>query len=109
MDGHPVQVVEPKRANRARRILGPWCAIARARWVEHRMIDDELTAAVEELRECPASFRALKHVLVLDRFPRKLAPRLAELIALSRELLLLDQMPFASLDPLVVGHDLVTR
>src|SRR5262245_42323343 len=78
-------------------------------WVEHRMIDDQLGAALEEVAECPRPVLALEAVWLLDELPRELAPLTAQLVAHVGELFLLRQVPLPRLEPLVVLHHLVRR
>src|SRR5213593_3726293 len=76
--------------------------------VEHRVVDDQLTASLEEVAECPRPVLALEGVLLFDELPGQLAPLPAQLVTHPGELLLLRQMLLPCLEPLVVFHHLVS-
>src|SRR5262247_3595963 len=108
MDGDPVEVVHPERADVAGRVRRPWRVRPRRFRVEHRVIDDELTAPPEEVAQCLRPVLALEDVLLFHELPRQVAPLPAQLVAHPRELLLLCQVPLPRLEPFVVLHHLVT-
>src|SRR5437764_805099 len=58
---------------------------------EHEVVDEQLGAAVEQLRQAPWSVSGLERVLLLDWDPRKLSALPGELIAHPGELLLAPQ------------------
>src|SRR5205823_4167816 len=93
MDDVVVEVVGPERTVRAARL---------PLRQEHEVIDDELTAAVEEIGQRLLSVRAVEKVVLLHTLPRQLAAAAAQLIALPREFLFLRQQLLARGDPLVV-------
>src|SRR5690348_3814767 len=102
-----VEVVHPERASLARGVLGPGRVLGRRLGVEHRVVDDQLSSPVEKLIERPSALGPLEHVLLVDQLPRQIPPRLAQLVAELRELLLLGEVPLARLDPCLVRNDLV--
>ena len=75
--------------------------------VEHRVIDDQLAASLEEVAERLRPVLALEGVLLLDELPGQIAPLPAQLVAHPGELLLLRQVLLPCLEPLVVFHHLV--
>src|SRR6516165_3980094 len=95
---YAVEIVRPTRAMRATGIPIR---------TEHEVIDDQLTAAVEQLRQGRVSLRALEYISLVHALPGQLAALLAQPIAQARELLLLDQELLARSDPFVVRNDLV--
>src|SRR4029450_4547158 len=76
--------------------------------VEHRVIDDQLAAPLEEIAEGLRPVLALEGVGLLDELPGQLAPLPAELGAHPGELLLLRQVLLPRLEPVVVLHHLVS-
>src|SRR5260370_24469890 len=107
MHCHGVEVVHPEGAREARGVLGPGRVLGCGLRIEHRVVDHQLSAPVEKLIERPFALRPLEPVLLVDQLPRHVAPRLAQLVAELRELLLLDEVPLARLDPFLVRNDLV--
>src|SRR5260370_42708002 len=107
MHYHAVEVVHPEGAREARGVLGPGRVLGCGLRIEHRVVAHQLSAPVEKLIERPFALRPLEHVLLVDQLPRHVAPRLAQLVAELRELLLLDEVPLARLDPFLVRNDLV--
>src|SRR5216683_3359048 len=85
-------------------IGGPGRLGARGLGIEHRVVDDELSTSLEEVAECLRAVLALEGVVLLDELPGQVAPLPAQLIAHPGELLLLRQVLFACLEPLVVLH-----
>src|SRR5687768_12324969 len=71
--------------------------------IEHRVVDDELAAALEDLSERLPTVFALERVLLLDTLPRQFAPLPAELVAKASEPLFLDQMLLSGRHPFVVA------
>src|SRR5262252_10602730 len=108
VDGDPVEVVHPERADIAGGVRRPRRVRPRRLRVEHRVIDDELAAPPEEVAQGLRPVLALKGVLLFHELPRQVAPLPAQLVAHPRELLLLCQVPLPRLEPLLVLHHLVT-
>ena len=76
--------------------------VARA---EHEVVDEQLTAAVKELRERPRAVVGVEAVLLLDADPRQLASLARQLVAQSRVLLLAGEQLLARGRPLVSRSD----
>src|SRR5215203_5037209 len=74
VDGDAVEVVHPERTDEAGRVRRPGRMGAGGVWVEHRVIDDQLAATLEEVAECLAPVLALEGVVIFDEFPRQLPP-----------------------------------
>src|SRR5436190_2433845 len=91
-----IEIVGPERADRAAGVVLR---------IEHEVVDEELATTVEELRQRLLPARAVEDVLLLDRLPRQGLPLLRQLVACTRELLLLRKELLASFDPLVVADD----
>jgi hypothetical protein len=76
---------------------------------EHRVVDEQLGATVEELRQRPRSLLRFEPVLLLDGHPGQLAALPGELIPHPRVLLLaLEQLVACGL-PLLAASQLVLR
>src|SRR5690242_6084588 len=77
---------------------------------EHEVVDEQLRAAVEELRERLRPFARFERVLLLDRHPGQLAAPARELVPSARMLLLCDEQlpacgqPVVSCSHGVLGH-----
>src|SRR5439155_27231053 len=76
---------------------------------EHEVIDQQLSAAVEEVGQGLRALLGLEAVLLLDRDPGQPAPLLGQLVAPAGELLLLLQQLVALRLPLVLRADPVLR
>src|SRR6266446_10001049 len=76
--------------------------------VEHRVIDHQLAASLEELAERLRPVLALEGVLLFDKLPGQIAPLPAQLVTHPGELLLLRQVPLPRPEPLVVFHHLAS-
>ena len=74
-------------------------------WTEHEMINDQLTAAVEQIGQCFFAIRALEHVLLVDLDHWQLAPRCAQRISLAREFLFQSQQIFPRHEPFLFRYD----
>src|SRR5918996_311913 len=75
----PIEAVRDRRAGRtARCVVRP----------EHEVVDEELRAPSEEVRQQGAAFISLKSVLLVDLNPRQLLTSPRQLVATPRELLL---------------------
>jgi hypothetical protein len=74
------------------------------------VVDEQLRAPVEELRQGLGAFVGPKDVLLIDRHPRQLAPLPHEFVPAARQLLLALQQCLARLQPFltsahfVLGH-----
>src|SRR5438876_6890792 len=75
--------------------------------IEHRMIDNQLAASLEDVAERLRPVLALEAVLLFDELPGQIAPLAAQLVTHPGELFLLRQVPLPCPEPLVVLHDLV--
>src|SRR5918995_5311809 len=95
--------VDGVRARRAH-----WAAglVARA---EHEVVDEELGATVEELRQVLRALVGLEPVPLLDRDPRQLAALPCELVAHPGVFLLASQQLLAGRLPFLAAADLVIR
>ena len=79
VDDEAVEPVRDRRAGRTpRRVVGP----------EHEVVDEELRAPSEEVRQRGAPFVGLESILLVDPNPRQLLPPPRQLVAAPRELLL---------------------
>ena len=76
--------------------------VARA---EHEVVDEQLTAAIEQLRERARAVVGVEAVLLLDADPRQLASLARQLVAQPRVLLLADEQLLAGGRPLLAGSD----
>ena len=98
MRHNAVKIVGPKRAAFAAGLpIG----------TKHEMVDDKLTAAAEQLPKCLLPFGALEYILLGDAHPRQIPARLAQLIAQTREFLLLGENLLARLYPCFWRYDLM--
>ena len=83
------------------------CLVA---WAEHEVVDEQLSAAVEELRQRPRALVGLQAVLLLEWDPGQLAALACELVAhpgvflLALEQLLASRLPFLTAADLVLRH-----
>src|SRR5437762_1120013 len=96
MRGDAVEVVGPEGAAAA--------ADLPVRTV-HEVVDDELAALAEEIREHFPAVLALEDVFLLDPLPRQVPALPAELITTTGELLFLGEKTRAGGDPVLVTHD----
>src|ERR1700676_4239946 len=79
VDEGAVKAVRHRRAGRTpRRVVGP----------EHEVVDEELRAPFEEVRQRGAPLVGLESILLVDPNPRQLLPLPPQLVAAPRELLL---------------------
>src|SRR6202040_3406551 len=80
-------------------------------WPEHEVVDEELRAPTEEVRQRGASLVGLESVLLLDPDPRQLLPSPRQLVAAPRELLLRLEQLEPRCEPLLTcpGHVLPHR
>src|SRR3974390_48381 len=79
-------------------VRATWTAFLPVR-AEHEVINDELAFPAEQIGKLLFSGRSIKHVILVDLFPRQFAAQPAQLIAQPAKLLLLDQQLFASHRP----------
>src|SRR5207302_6224068 len=96
MRGDAVEVVGPEGAAAA--------ADLPVRTV-HEVVDDELAALAEEIREHFPAILALEDVFLLDPLPRQVSALPAELITTTGELLFLGEKTRAGGDPVLVTDD----
>src|SRR5204863_2020611 len=99
--GNPVEAVRDRRAGRAARgVVGP----------EHEVVDEELRASPEEVRQRSATLVGLESIRLVDSDPGQLLPPPRQLVAAPRELLLrLEQLeprcqPLLTCSSLVLDH-----
>ena len=79
-------------------------------WAEHEVVDEQLSAAVEELaRQRARALVGLEAVLLLERDPGQLAALACELFAHPGVFLLALEQFLASRQPFLTGADLVLR
>src|SRR5207245_8545594 len=79
MHDDPVEAVRDRRAGRAAGgVVGP----------EHEVVDEELRAPSEEVRQRGAPLVRLESILLVDPQPRQLLPPPRQVVAAPRELLL---------------------
>src|SRR5262245_22045158 len=71
----------------------------------HEVIDDQLTAPVEQIGKRPLALRRIEYVLLLNLHPGQRAPLGGNKIAHARERLLAFEMCLARREPFVLGHD----
>src|SRR5437868_15543250 len=71
----------------------------------HEVVDDELAALAEEIREHFPAILALEDVFLLDPLPRQVPALPAELITTTGEILFLGEKTRAGGDPVLVTHD----
>src|SRR5262249_43454881 len=71
----------------------------------HEVIDQQLAAALEQLRKGLAAVRPVEDVVFLRFHPRKRAALLAQLVALPGKLLLFRQKPRSGSEPLILRND----
>src|SRR3954469_22960981 len=98
MDDEAVQPVRDGRAGRTpRRVVGP----------EHEVVDEELRAPSEEVRQRGAPRIGLESVILVDPDPRQLPTSPRQLVAPPRQLLLLLEQPCSGREPSLSACDLV--
>src|SRR5580692_10475822 len=74
---------------------------------KHEVIDNELAAAREQLRQRLAALRALKLIILCYRLPGEPSPLLAQLLAQAGEFLLLRKQCLPRLDPVLMRYHFV--
>src|SRR5262249_3513613 len=72
---------------------------------QHEMLDEELTAAFEQIRERHFPFRSVEDVLLLDPDPRQGTALPVHLVPLAGQVLLALEQLQALIEPLGVRHD----
>ena len=98
MDVDAVEAVGDRRAARAAGlVLG----------AEHEVVDEQLRAPVEQVRQRLAPVVGVEAVLLVDADPRQLPPPARELVAAARVLLLGGEQLAARGQPLLSGPDRV--
>ena len=68
------------------------------------MVDDQLVAAGEEIRECLRAVRTFEDIVLLDPFPRQFAALPAQFVASACEFFFGGQVRQARLQPFVSRH-----
>src|SRR5439155_23026520 len=86
VDGDSVEVVHPKRADKARGIFRIGRVLASGFGIEHGMVDHQLAAPLKEIGQCLTAILTFEEVLLVYEFPREFATLLAELIMKAGEL-----------------------
>src|SRR3984893_673869 len=76
---------------------------------EHEVVDQQLRAPAQELLQRPRPLGGLEEILLVDPYPRQLAPLACELIAHAGQLLLALEQLHASSEPLRAGVRPVCR
>src|SRR5262245_28579099 len=100
MNHEPVEAVSDRRAGRAARlVVGS----------EHEVVDEELRAPSEEIRQRSATLVCLESIRLVDPNPRQLLPSPRELVAVSRQLLLRLEQLEPCCEPLFTCADDVCR
>src|SRR5687768_3071076 len=79
------------------------------RRAEHEVVDEQLRAPVEELRQRPRPILGLEAVLLLEPHPGQPSPLTSQFIVLTGELLLAPAEILASGKPLLARPDFVVR
>src|SRR5436190_18851634 len=98
MREHPVEAVGRRRAGRtASRVAGP----------EHEVVDDQLRAPVEQLRECARAFARIEAIHLLHLYPRQLASQFRQLVTEPGVLLLPSEQRLSRGQPPLACSDLV--
>src|SRR5262245_32662877 len=97
MDESPVHVIGE--------IGAAWTSLLPLR-TEHEVIDDKLTAPIEQAGEAHVTVRTIEHIILLDLDPGQVAPRRRQRVAHMREgLLALQELP-ARIQPFALRNDL---
>jgi hypothetical protein len=73
--------------------------------VKHQMMDDELTASIEQVGERHLALGRVEDIVLLELDPGQGAPLGAQAVARPHVLLLLDQKRLARSEPFVLRHD----
>ena len=73
--------------------------------VEHEVVDDQLTPAIEQIEKRAAAARPVERVVLFDPHHRQLATLGALRVTLAAPLLLLDEQLLSCAQPRVSGHD----
>jgi len=92
----PIDVIAQKRAT-ATTLLPPRS--------EHEVIDDELAASLEQIRERHLPVRPFEEIGLVDLHPGQLTSLPAHFIVFSRGFLLFDQEPPAGSDPFLLRYN----
>src|SRR5215467_4628425 len=99
MDNDRVEIVRPERAVLASRIpVGG----------EHEVVDDQLTSALEQIRQRFFSIWAVKDIILVYLHPRQLPSLVTQSIAQFGELLLFRQQRHACRQPLFPRYDFMS-
>src|SRR5262245_13412869 len=76
-------------------------ALSRLAGCVHEMLDEELTAPVEQVRQRDLTLRGIKDIFLVDPHPRQRSLLPAEFVALPRQLFLPGQQRRPRLEPLL--------
>src|SRR5438093_8486583 len=98
MRERPVEAVGRRRTGRT---------ASRVVRAEHEVVDDELRASVEELRECAWATGRVEAVLLLHGDPRQLPPQLCQLVTELSVFLLASQQRRPRSEPVLACSDIV--
>src|SRR5205823_11023093 len=104
VDRDSVEVVHPKRADKAGRIFRIGRVLASGFRIEHGVVDHQLAAALKEIGQCFTAILTFEEVFLVYEFPREFATLLAELITKAGELLFFRQVLLPSCKPFFMGH-----
>src|SRR5215831_19454613 len=100
MDNDRGEIVRPERA-----VLAPRIPVGS----KHEVVDDQLTSALEQVRQRLFSIWTVKDIILVQLHPRQLLPLMTQSIAQFGELLLFRQQRLASRQPLFPRYDFVSR
>src|SRR5712692_2761448 len=84
-------------------------ALSHLAWTHHEVLDEELGAPVEQVRERDLAVRRIEDVFLLHPDPRQVPAHLAELVPLPGMRLLAGEQRDACAEPLLSGDDGVRR
>src|SRR5215472_19362094 len=96
MDQHPVEVIGPERAARARFLPAR---------IKHQMVDDQLLSSGKQLAQGLLAVGPFENIVLVDAHPGQLAALMAQLVTQPRELFLPGEQHLALFDPLLSGND----
>src|SRR5262245_28746905 len=99
------QVIREERTPRT--AFAPWLGLAwrRIARVEHEVIDDDLPAAVEQVREAPFALLAVEHILLHQFDHRQPASLGVQRVAPMGEVLLPGEQLLALVEPFLARYD----
>ena len=85
------------------RATGAACAPARAK---HKVIDNELASAIEQLSQILLALGSVKDIILLNFHPRQSQTFCIDFVAEMRKFLFFQQQRFARSEPLFLGYNL---